>query len=127
LYGGYVSTQGRHDADASSAHPGFSEHQLGLAADVEPASRKCEVASCFADTTEGKWVADNAYKYGFIIRYQKNRNNLTGYEYEPWHVRYVGKALAGQIQQSGQTMEQFFGLQAFADYPANPYQLAVGQ
>jgi LAS superfamily LD-carboxypeptidase LdcB len=126
LYKGYVSTQGQQNADSSSARPGHSEHQLGLAADIEPSSRTCEVETCFADTQEGKWVAANAYKYGFIIRYPKDKDNLTGYEYEPWHVRYVGAALAMQIQQSGQTLEQFFGLSVYSDYNASSYQLKVG-
>jgi D-alanyl-D-alanine carboxypeptidase len=127
LYKGYVAAQGQQNADSSSARPGYSEHQLGLAADIEPANRECEVKNCFADTPAGKWAAANAYKYGFIIRYQKDRVNLTGYEYEPWHMRYVGKPLAEQIQQNNQTLEQFFGLPAFTNYSDNPYQLASGK
>jgi D-alanyl-D-alanine carboxypeptidase len=127
LYSGYVADQGQQNADSSSARPGHSEHQLGLSADVEPTSRKCEVQTCFADTTEGKWLAANSYKYGFIIRYQQGRDGLTGYEYEPWHVRYVGQGLASQIQQNGQTLEQYFGLPAYTEYAASPYQLAIGK
>jgi len=127
LYSGYVSSQGQQSADSSSARPGFSEHQLGLSADVEPASRKCEVAACFADTVEGKWIAANAYKYGFVIRYPKGKESLTGYEYEPWHVRYVGTNLATQIQKSGQTLEQYFNLPTYSDYAASPYTLTAGK
>ena len=123
LYNGYVKSDGLVSADASSAHPGHSEHQTGLAADLEPANRTCEVEQCFDGTPEGKWLAVNSYKYGFIIRYQKGQEDLTGYEYEPWHVRYVGVALATQIHQSGQTLEQFFGLPAYTDYPANSFAL----
>lgn len=123
LYNGYVASQGKASADASSAHPGHSEHQTGLAADLEPASRTCEVEQCFDATPEGKWLAANAYKYGFIIRYQKNQENLSGYEYEPWHVRYVGTSLAAQIYANGQTLEQFFGLPAYTDYPASSFAL----
>lgn len=123
LYNGYVSSQGQAAADASSARPGHSEHQTGLAADVEPASRTCEVEECFDTTSEGQWLAANCYKYGFIIRYQKGQESLTGYEYEPWHIRYVGIALAAQIHSSGKTLEQFFGLPTYADYPAASYQL----
>jgi LAS superfamily LD-carboxypeptidase LdcB len=90
VYSTNVGNQGQQTADSSSAKPGHSEHQTGLAVDIEPTSRKCEVDLCFADTPEGIWLAKNAYKYGFIIRYQKNQEKLTGYEYEPWHVRYVG-------------------------------------
>lgn len=124
LYSGYVRTQGQAVADASSARPGHSEHQTGLTADVEPANRKCEIDVCFADTAEGQWVAANAYKHGFIVRYERGKENLTGYEYEPWHIRYVGRELAAEIHAGNQTMEQFFGLPAQPDYPASPYQLA---
>lgn len=127
LYNGYVRTQGQTAADASSARAGHSEHQTGLTADLEPASRNCEVEQCFGDTAEGKWLAANAYKYGFIIRYPKGQDKLTGYEYEPWHVRYVGVDLAKQIHKTGQTLEQFFGLPAYADYPGTSYQLAAGK
>jgi D-alanyl-D-alanine carboxypeptidase len=124
VYGSNVGLQG-HQADSSSAKPGHSEHQTGLAVDIEPISRQCEVETCFADMPEGKWLAANAYKYGFIIRYQKSQQNLTGYEYEPWHVRYVGKALSEQIHETNQTLEQFFSLPKYTDYPANPYVLSV--
>lgn len=118
VYNGYVNSSGRAQADTFSARPGHSEHQTGLAADIEPLSRKCEVDQCFENTPEGLWLAANSYKFGFIIRYQKSTQNLTGYEYEPWHVRYVGTDLAAQIQQSDQTLEQFFGLPVYTDYPA---------
>jgi D-alanyl-D-alanine carboxypeptidase len=127
IYNGYVRTQGQAAADSSSARPGHSEHQTGLSVDLEPSSRQCEVETCFADTPEGKWLAANSYKYGFIIRYPKNQENLTGYEYEPWHVRYVGIDLAAQIHQTGQTLEQFFNLPTYTNYPATSYQLAVGK
>lgn len=118
VYNGYVKNSGVKDADTFSARPGHSEHQTGLAADLEPLSGQCELDQCFGGLPEGKWLAANAYKYGFIIRYPKNKENLTGYEYEPWHVRYVGTALAGQINKSGQTLEQFFGLPIYLDYPS---------
>jgi len=127
LYNGYVAAQGQAAADASSARPGHSEHQTGLAADVEPFSRTCEVEQCFETTPEGEWLAANSYKYGFIIRYPKGEDNLTGYEYEPWHIRYVGVALATQIHQTGQTLEQFFGLPNYAGYPTTSYQLQSGK
>lgn len=123
VYGGYVKTDGQAKADTYSARPGHSEHQTGLAADIEPTSRQCEVDQCFESTPEGKWLAANSYKYGFVIRYQKNTQNITGYEYEPWHVRYVGTDLAAQTQSSGQTLEQFFGLPTFTDYPSNSFVL----
>jgi len=116
-----VSSQGRAQTDASSARPGHSEHQTGLAADIEPASRQCEVQNCFADTPEGQWLAVNAYKYGFIVRYQKDTQNLTGYEYEPWHIRYVGLSLANEVQRTHKTLEQTFHLPVYTAYPATNY------
>lgn len=117
LYYTYVERQGQAEADTQSARPGHSEHQTGWAVDVEPTTRKCEVEACFADTPEGKWVAANAYKYGFVIRYQKDEQATTGYIYEPWHLRYVGKALAEELHKQGDpTLEEFFGLEAAPDY-----------
>lgn len=117
VYGGYVRSVGTAGADTFSARPGSSEHQTGLAADLGALSGKCQLDQCFGDTPEGKWLAANCYKFGFIIRYPKGKDSLTGYEYEPWHVRYVGKDLAAQINKSQQTLEQFFGLPAYATYP----------
>jgi D-alanyl-D-alanine carboxypeptidase len=117
LYNHYVDVQGQDVADTQSARPGYSEHQTGLAVDVEPTSRECEVEECFGELPEGQWVAANAYKYGFIIRYPQNMQNVTGYIYEPWHLRYVGKELAAEMQQQGiATLEQFFGLENAPDY-----------
>jgi D-alanyl-D-alanine carboxypeptidase len=113
----YIQTQTVAAADTFSARAGHSEHQTGLAADLEPTSQTCELDQCFESTPEGQWLVANCYKFGFIIRYQKNTTNLTGYEYEPWHVRYVGPDLATQLQASGQTLEQFFNLPAYVDYP----------
>lgn len=117
LYNGYVQSQGQATADTQSARPGFSEHQTGLAVDVEPADGTCNVDQCFANTAAGKWLAANAYKYGFIIRYPQGLESVTGYEYEPWHVRYVGIPLATEMHNDGiQTLEQFFGLGSAANY-----------
>ncbi|MDB5161245.1 MAG: D-alanyl-D-alanine carboxypeptidase [Candidatus Saccharibacteria bacterium] len=123
VYGGYVTSQGQAFADSTSARAGHSEHQTGLAADLGAASRACQLEQCFGDTREGKWLAANAHSYGFIIRYQKGQESLSGYEYEPWHIRYIGKELGAQLYSSGQTMEQFFGLPAYSSYPAAPFSL----
>ena len=125
VYGDYVKQVGVSQADTFSARPGHSEHQTGLAADLEPYSKNCELNQCFEATPEGKWLAANCYKYGFIIRYPKGKENLTGYEYEPWHVRYVGTQLAAQIHQTGQTLEQFFGLSTYQIYPATGLTLKI--
>lgn len=127
LYSGYVSSLGQSAADISSARPGHSEHQTGLAADLEPASRTCEVDLCFANTPEGKWLATNAYKYGFIIRYPADKTTVTGYEYEPWHVRYVGTILSEEMHAKNiTTLEEFFGLASYTSYPSSSYQLVPG-
>jgi D-alanyl-D-alanine carboxypeptidase len=117
VYNGYVQTLGQAAADKQSARPGYSEHQTGWAADVEPTTRHCELDACFGDTPEGKWVAANSYKYGFIIRYQSNAESITGYEYEPWHVRYVGTGLSNEMHSNGiQTLEQFFNVSGGTTY-----------
>jgi D-alanyl-D-alanine carboxypeptidase len=117
LYGKYVSDQGQATADTQSARPGYSEHQTGLAVDVEPLDQKCDVEVCFADTSAGKWIAADAYKYGFVIRYPEGKTAITGYEYEPWHIRYVGIDLATEMHNKHiATLEEFFGLPAAPDY-----------
>ncbi|NKX51340.1 M15 family metallopeptidase, partial [Arthrobacter deserti] len=89
LYSSYVRQFGRAYADSISARPGYSEHQTGLAVDVGQAGAACRLSACFGSTPEGRWVAKNAYKYGFIVRYPKGQQKVTGYTYEPWHLRYV--------------------------------------
>jgi D-alanyl-D-alanine carboxypeptidase len=117
LYNSYVQSQGQAAADLGSARSGHSEHQTGLAADLEPVSRNCELEQCFATTPEGEWLAANCYKYGFIIRYTLANQPITGYEDEPWHVRYIGTSLAGEMHSTGvTTLEQFFGLPAAPNY-----------
>ncbi|MEO5627965.1 MAG: M15 family metallopeptidase [Candidatus Saccharimonadales bacterium] len=116
LYNGYVAQKGQALADTDSARPGHSEHQTGLAFDVGRADRKCEVDPCFGDTAEGQWVATNAHKYGFVVRYPANKQGVTGYIAEPWHLRYVGNDLATEVYQAGLTLEEFFSLPAAPDY-----------
>jgi D-alanyl-D-alanine carboxypeptidase len=118
-----VKAYGVAKAESESARPGYSEHQTGLAADLEPLDRSCEITDCFAATPAGKWLAKNSYKYGFVLRYPKGKEDQTGYRYEPWHFRYVGKELAAQIHKTGQTLEQFFGLPAYTSYPADSLKL----
>ncbi len=116
VYNSYVASDGQAKADTYSARRGYSEHQTGLALDVSGASGACYLEICWANTQEGKWIAANAYKYGFVIRYQNGKEAITGYQYEPWHIRYVGKELAAEINKSGQTLEEFFGLEAAPSY-----------
>lgn len=94
-------------ADRISARPGHSEHQLGLAIDVN--SLEFE----FAETPEGIWLAENCYKYGFIIRYPEGKENITGYMYEPWHIRYLGTELAEKVHNSGLTLEEYLGIDSY--------------
>jgi D-alanyl-D-alanine carboxypeptidase len=114
VYGGYVKKDGVAKADTYSARPGHSEHQLGLAADLGTGT--CDLQICFGDTAAGKWLLANSYKYGFIVRYQKGKENLTGYQYEPWHIRYLGIDLAAKVTKSGKTLEQYFDLPAATSY-----------
>lgn len=117
LYNSYVRQNGQAAADTFSARPGYSEHQTGLAVDVGTTRGVCEVNQCFGNTPEGQWVAANAYLYGFIVRYPKGLDNVTGYEYEPWHLRYIGVNLSTEMHKEGvQTLEQFFDLPAAPDY-----------
>lgn len=104
LYNRYVSIYGQAAADTFSAQPGKSEHQTGLAFDLG------WVDDDYAYTDEGKWLAQNCYKYGFIIRYPEGKESITGYKYEPWHVRYLGNPLATEVYNSGLCLEEYLGI-----------------
>ncbi len=117
VYNRNVAQLGQAKADTESARPGHSEHQTGLVADLEPLDRSCEIQACFADTPEGKWLAAHAHEHGFIIRYPEGKQAETGYIYEPWHVRYVGKSLSAELHKTPQaTLEAFFGLEKAGNY-----------
>lgn len=117
VYAGWVDRLGQKGADKTSARPGFSEHQTGLAIDISAKPAKCTLKSCFADTAQGKWLAKNAWKYGFILRYPKYLTKTTGYEFEPWHYRFVGVGLATEMRKQGEkTLESFFDLGQAPDY-----------
>lgn len=103
--------------DEVTARPGFSEHQTGLAIDIGPASGVCAIDVCLADTPEGQWLRDNAHRFGFILRYPADKVAVTGYQFEPWHFRYVGTELAEEMRARGiTTLEEFFGLPAAPAY-----------
>ena len=113
VYNGWVARLGKAQADRQSARPGYSEHQTGLAVDVNTA-----VSQSFGTTAPGRWIAANSWQYGFIVRYPDGQEPVTGYEYEPWHLRFVGVELATELHVTGiPTLEQFFGLPAAPDYP----------
>lgn len=103
-YNYWVSVSGQAQADRSSARPGHSEHQLGTTADV--GSNGCEL-ECLEGTPEAAWIAENAWKYGFIVSYPEGKEQITGYMPEPWHVRFVGKEVARQVKESGITLHEF--------------------
>ena len=104
----YSKAHGSAEAEMYSAHPGTSEHQLGLAVDLTTIDRNCYLVECFAETPAGKWLTVNAQKNGFILRYPKGKTEITGYNYEPWHFRYVGTTIATAIYESSLTYEEAF-------------------
>jgi len=107
LFERYVKQDGEEKARMYSAVPGHSEHQTGLAMDVSGSDGKCAASDCFAGTKEAEWLAKNAHKYGFIIRYPKGKEDITGYQYEPWHLRYVGTDIAQEIAEKDLTLEEY--------------------
>lgn len=108
LYNNYVKKDGEEKASRYSAKPGQSEHQTGLAVDLAREDGYCYLSGCFKETDEGKWLKENAYLYGFILRYPEGKEEITGYMFEPWHYRYVGKEEALKIYQSGLTVEEYY-------------------
>jgi len=116
LYRRYTAQYGSGAADKASARAGYSEHQTGWAADLSRVDRECEIDPCFGETPEGVWLSLHASDYGFVLRYPKAKELITGYEYEPWHVRYVGSGLASELQRTGSTLEEYFDLGPAADY-----------
>ena len=105
LYDDYVATDGKEAADTYSARAGYSEHQTGLAVDVY---NKVLPYTSFEETEEFNWMQENAYKYGFILRFPKDKVNITGYQYESWHYRYVGKEAAKYIHNHDLTLEEYY-------------------
>lgn len=111
LYDRYVTNDGQEAADRYSARPGYSEHQTGLAFDIgEQHFEQHFARESFGETEAGKWVAANAHKYGFIMRYPNGAEKITGYMYEPWHFRYIGVELAAQVYEANETLEEFLDI-----------------
>lgn len=116
-YQGYVNQLGQAGADRTSARPGHSEHQTGLAVDVIACGPACGGIEAFGGTPQSDWVAANAWRFGFIVRYEQGFTDITGYEAEPWHLRYIGVDLATAYHDGGyRTFEDFFGLDPAPDY-----------
>lgn len=117
IYNTYVERDGQEASDRFSARPRHSEHQTGLAVDFVLPSGECAFEACFADTPEGEWLIENSHRYGFILRYPQEAEPRVGYQYEPWHFRYVGRPLAQEIHgQNSPTLEEFFDLPPAPDY-----------
>lgn len=106
LYEHYVRTIGQEQADRTSARPGHSEHQLGTTADVSSASAGYDLEP-FIGTPEAAWVEANAWRFGFIVSYPEGAEQITGYTYEPWHIRYVSQDIAREVHESGDTLHEF--------------------
>jgi D-alanyl-D-alanine carboxypeptidase len=119
LYNRTKAARGLAVAEKLSARPGHSEHQLGLAADFSVQGPGCVIRVCFGKTPGGIWLAENAHKHGFILRYPKGFKSTTGFQYEPWHFRYVGIELATEMRTKGiNTLEEFWSLSGPPEYPA---------
>lgn len=107
IYSNYVARDGQALADTYSARPGYSEHQSGLAIDVN------SIDDSFAGTPEAVWLENHCHEYGFILRYPRGKENITGYQYESWHVRYLGTDLSYAVHNSGLTLEEYFGIDSY--------------
>ncbi|MGK0715663.1 M15 family metallopeptidase [Leucobacter sp. W1153] len=116
LFNNYAARDGVAAAETYSARPGHSEHQTGLAADLDDGSG-CAFMSCFGETATGLWLRENAYQFGFILRYDNGQQPVVGYIYEPWHFRYVGVEIATDMRAKGIiNLEEYFGLPAAPGY-----------
>ena len=110
LFNNYKARDGEKAANKYSSKPGHSEHQTGLSFDVGAQGSDKNLYRSFGKTKEGQWIKRHADEYGFIIRYGKGKENETGYQYEPWHLRYLGKEKAKEVKDSGQSLESYLGL-----------------
>lgn len=106
VYNNSIKNKGQEHTNSYVAKPGESEHQTGLAMDVATLEFS-NLDDKFSDTKEAKWLHENMHKYGFILRYPKGKENITGYNYEPWHIRYVGIEAAKEIYLNNQTLEEY--------------------
>lgn len=112
-----VARLGLKAGEALAARPGHSEHQTGLAVDVAAVGQGCVIQVCFSKTRAGRYVAKYGYRFGFIVRYPEGQTAITGYQFEPWHLRYVGVGLATEMHNTGVgLLENFWGLEAAPAY-----------
>lgn len=117
VYNDDVARNGQAFADTDTARPAHSEHQTGLAVDISAVPARCSLSACFAQTPQGEWLAANAWRFGFLLRYPADKVEVTGFAFEPWHFRYVGVPLTTQLYTTGvTTLEEFFGLPGGTEY-----------
>lgn len=117
VYNDDVAQNGVAYADTDTARPGHSEHQTGLAVDISAVPARCSLDACFAQTPQGVWLAANAYRFGFLLRYPADKVAVTGFTFEPWHFRYIGTALAVELRAKRiTTLEEFFGVPGGTQY-----------
>lgn len=119
LYSSYVADKGVEATDTTSARPGYSEHQTGLALDIGDANAGtgCDFNSCFAGTAAAQWVAEHGADYGFVVRYLPGEEAVTGYSAEPWHLRYLGTAVSQDMaRQDIRSYEEYLGVPGAPDY-----------
>lgn len=107
LYNNYIARDGLEKASRYSAKPGYSEHQTGLAIDITTEDTTTSIGDWFNDTKQAEWLYNNAYKYGFILRYPKGKEHITGYKYESWHYRYVGIEHSKNFAMNDLTLEEY--------------------
>lgn len=112
LYNGYVQQYGKDEADTISSRPGYSDHQTGLAIDIADHDRATVFTADMENTPEGKWLYEHAHEYGFVLRYPKGKDAITGYTFEPWHYRYIGVQNATDIWNVSpdETIEEYYGI-----------------
>ena len=109
LYETSLKKNGKKYTEKMTAYPGTSEHHTGYAVDVTSKSMGWGLKQNFTDYADGQWITDHCSEYGFIIRYPEGKTDITGYSYEPWHLRYVGKTAAKEITEKGITLEEYLG------------------
>lgn len=114
-------------ADRVSARPGYSEHQTGLAVDVaDLEDRECYLRACFGESEQGRWLSERSAEFGFVIRYPEDAEEITGFQYEPWHLRYVGEETARDVAQRGVTLEEYWDEPPAPDYDQEYQPSAAG-
>lgn len=117
LYEKYAAQYGQEAADSFSSRPGYSDHQTGLAVDISDHDARTYLTEEFENTPEGQWLIQHAYEYGFILRYPRGKEEITGYTYEPWHYRFVGKEAAAEIFNSG----SWYAMEEYCDVEGGTY------